>query len=274
MFLKIAYFVVNILCFIIFIVNFIISLIRDISIKKQLKENPKEIKARIREIQKGKNRVYVLVEFNSPHNRLLFTETYELFENEIKDKDFKVGDEIDLIYNDVTSWKKIWAFPLHIKSLKVKLDGGPLFANIALIVLSIYVCINMIIIYVQQNAFRTDIALTEMYNTFYIFIMIFVYGMVLTYVVTGLIDMPRRDLQNYLKLFGNIAKARVKTYKFSRQKNSKGNKESIIDIEFSTNEGEQVNTKLTSFLYTETQEEYIDIIYDPKKPKNVVYLRQ
>ena len=80
--------------------------------------------------------------------------------------------------------------------------------------------------------------------------------------------------QNYLKLYGNIAKARVKTYKFSRQKNSKGNKESIIDIEFSTSEGEQVNTRLTSFLYTETQEEYIDIIYDPKKPKNVVYLRQ
>ena len=80
--------------------------------------------------------------------------------------------------------------------------------------------------------------------------------------------------QNYLKLYGNIAKARVKTYKFSNQKNAKGTKESIIDIEFSTNDGTQVETRLTSFLYTETQEEYIDIIYDPKKPKNVVYLRQ
>lgn len=274
MFLKIAYFAVNIICFCIFIANFIISLIRDINVKKQLKQNPKEIKARIREIQKGKNRVYVLVEFSSPHNRLLFSETYELFENDLKDKDFNVGDEIDLIYNDVTSWKRIWAFPLHIKSLKVKLDGGPLFANIALIALSIYVCINMTIVYLNHDAFTSEVSLTSMFNTFYIFVMIFVYGMVLTYVVTGLIDMPRRDLQNYLKLYGNIAKARVKTYKFSRQKNSKGNKESIIDIEFSTSEGEQVNTRLTSFLYTETQEEYIDIIYDPKKPKNVVYLRQ
>lgn len=271
---KIAYFAVNIIFFVIFVVNFIISLIRDIKVKNRLKQNPKQLKARVREIQQGKNRIYVLVEFSSPHNRLLFTETYELFESDLKGKEFKVGDEIDLIYNDVSDWKKIWAFPLHIKDLKVKLDGGPLFANVALILLSVYVCTNMIILFNQKNAFGSDIALTEIYNTFYIFVMIFVYGMVLTYVVTGLIDMPRSDLQNYLKLNGNIAKARVKTYKFSNQKNAKGNKESIIDIEFSTNDGTQVETRLTSFLYTETQEEYIDIIYDPKKPKSVVYLRQ
>jgi hypothetical protein len=29
---------------------------------------------------------------------------------------------------------------------------------------------------------------------------------------------------------------------------------------------------LSSYAYTETQEEYIDVIYDPKNPKNVVYL--
>lgn len=274
MLFKIAYFALNIICFIIFVVNFIISLVRDLNVKKQLKTNPKEIKARVREVQQGKNRIYMLVEFSSPHNRLLFSETYELFESDLKGREFKVGDEIDLIYNDISSWKKIWAFPLHIKELKVKLEGGPLFANIALILLSIYVCWNMITTYVNKNAFTSDIALTEMFTTFYIFVMIFVYGMVLTYVVTGLIDMPRKDLQNYLKLYGNIAKARVKTYKFSNQKNAKGTKESIIDIEFSTNDGTQVETRLTSFLYTETQEEYIDIIYDPKKPKNVVYLRQ
>ena len=83
---KIAYFAVNIIFFVIFVVNFIISLIRDIKVKNRLKQNPKQLKARVREIQQGKNRIYVLVEFSSPHNRLLFTETYELFESDLKGK--------------------------------------------------------------------------------------------------------------------------------------------------------------------------------------------
>ena len=47
----------------------------------------------------------------------------------------------------------------------------------------------------------------------------------------------------------------------------------MLEIEYYTKTGEKINTRLNSFLYTETQEEYIDIIYDDKQPKNVVYLK-
>ena len=65
--------------------------------------------------------------------------------------------------------------------------------------------------------------------------------------------------------------AEVKTFKFTKNKNNQGTKESALEIEFFTNAGEKVNCSLNSFLYTETQEQYIDILYDESNPKNVVY---
>ena len=46
-----------------------------------------------------------------------------------------------------------------------------------------------------------------------------------------------------------------------------------MQIEYYTSSGEKINTRISSYLYSETQEEYVDIIYDAKNPKNVVYLR-
>ena len=218
----------------------------------------------------------MLVEFQSEHNRLNFTETYEFFESDLKGREFNVGDQVDLIYNDVSSWKRVMGFPLLIKDFKVKLDKGPLFLNIMLVLFSVWVNTTTILTFVNNNGFSKDVAFTGengLFNSFYVLIMVFVYAMILSYVVVNIIEMPKKDMQNYLKFYGNIAKARVKTYKFGRAKNSKGNKESIITIEFSTSSGEQVETKLTSFLYTETQQEYIDILYDPRKPKCVVFLK-
>jgi hypothetical protein len=276
MFIKIAYLTINIFFFLVFIVNFVIGLVRDLRYKKALKRNPQTIAAYIRQIDKVKNRIYMLVEFQSEHNRLNFTTTYEFFDSDLKGQEFNEGDQIDLIYNDISSWKRVMGFPLLIKSFKIKLEKGPLLLNIMLILFSIWVNANTISIYVKNNVFSKDVAFTGeggVFNQIYVIIMVFVYAMVLSYVVVNIIEMPKKDMQNYLKLYGNVAKARVKTYKFGRAKNSKGNKESLITIEFSTNTGEQVETKLNSFLYTETQQEYIDILYDPKRPKCVVFLR-
>lgn len=277
MIIKITYLVINIFFLLIFIVNFTIGLIRDIKAKKVLKANPQTLKAYVRQVDKVKNRIYMLVDFQSPHNRLNFSETYEFFDSDLKGKEYNVGDEIDLIYNDVSSWKKVNAFPLLFKDFKVKLEKGPFMLNLILVLFGAYMVYITLRRYITNNAFNTDIPLTGekgIYeNPLYIFVMIFVYAMILTYVITNILEMPKKELQNYLKLNGNVTKARVKTYKFGRQKNSKGNKESIITIEFSTSDGTQVETKLTSFLYTETQQEYIDIIYDPKQPKRVVFLR-
>lgn len=276
MFIKIAYLTINIFFFLVFIVNFVIGLVRDLRYKKALKRNPQTIAAYIRQIDKVKNRIYMLVEFQSEHNRLNFTTTYEFFDSDLKGQEFNEGDQIDLIYNDISSWKRVMGFPLLIKSFKIKLEKGPLLLNIMLILFSIWVNANTISIYVKNNVFSKDVAFTGeggVFNQIYVIIMVFVYAMVLSYVVVNIIEMPKKDMQNYLKLYGNVAKARVKTYKFGRAKNSKGNKESLITIEFSTNTGEQVETKLNSFIYTETQQEYIDILYDPKRPKCVVFLR-
>ena len=276
MFIKIAYIALNVFFFFVFVVNFVIGLVRDIKFKNAIKKNPQTLKAHVREIDKVKNRVYMIVDFQSPHNRLNFSEAYEFFESDLKGREFTVGEEIDLIYNDVTTWKKVMGFPLLINEFKVKLERGPLFLNIMLIIFSIWVNINMILVYVNNDGFNPEVPFSGeggLFNQIYVLIMVFVYAMILSYVVVNIAEMPKKDMQNYLKIYGNIAKARVKTYKFGRAKNNKGNKESIITIEFSTNEGVQVETKLTSFLYTETQQEYIDILYDPKKPKCVVFLK-
>ena len=84
MLLKIAYLSVNIFFFIVFIVNFVIGLVRDIRYKKALRNNPQTVNAYVRQVDKVKNRVYMLVEFQSEHNRLTFTETYEFFESDLK----------------------------------------------------------------------------------------------------------------------------------------------------------------------------------------------
>ncbi len=278
MFLKILYIIVLSMFLVSFIFNFIMSLIKDIKAKKAIKTNPVHQKGIIRNIEKFKGRVYLSVEFSSNHNRLLLSETFELFESDIKGKEYYVGQEVDMIYKDVTNEKRVRIFPLLLSDLKIKLDKGPLFLNIALIVMGAFILGNTLNLYAQKQAWTTDIQLigeSGIYeNSFYMLLMFVVYFLISNYMVQSLIDTPRKDIQNYLKFYGNVTKARVVTYKFGKAKNSKGNKESIIDLEFSTSDGTQVHTKLTSFLYTESQEEYIDILYDPKHPKTVVYLKQ
>ena len=279
--LKYTYLIVLSLFVVAFIVNFVFCLLKDAKVKKAIKANPQRISGTITEIKKVKSRIYILVEFTSEHNRLLFTETFEFFEGDIKEEDYQVGKTVEMLYKDVTEDKKIKSFPLLLSNLKIKLEKGPMFLNIALIVMGVFIFVQTLLTYIKLNAFTSDIPLftTEaggeaIYTSpLYLLLMLVVYIVVVNYMVTSLIEAPRKDIQNYLKIYGNVAKARVKTYKFSRNKDSKGNKESVIDLEFRTNEGVQVDAKLSSFLYTESQEEYIDIIYDPKNPKNIVYLK-
>ena len=37
---------------------------------------------------------------------------------------------------------------------------------------------------------------------------------------------------------------------------------------------EKIKANLNSFMYTETQEQYVNILYDVHHPKNVVYMRK
>ena len=278
MFFKILYLVILGLFLLVFIYNFIQSLVRDIKAKKMLKENPIAVKGKIRDVQQVKGRIYLSVDFTSSHNRLFFSQTYELFEGDIKLEDYPIGKEVEIYHNDMSQSTKVRNFPVGLEGVKVKLEKGLIFLNSALIFLGVFVIGNTLSMYITQNAFTTDIPLVGeggIYsNYFYMLLMFVIYFILTNYIVGSIFDTPRQELQNYLKFYGNIAKARVITYKFGRNKNGRGVKESIITLEFNTNTGEKVETKLTSFLYTETQEEYIDILYDPKNPKTVVYLKQ
>ena len=278
MFLKILYLVIVSVFACAFIFNFILNLVRDIKAKKALKANPVETIGRVREVQKGKNRFYVDVEFKSPHNNLLLSETFEIFESDEKMEDYPVGKEVTLVYNQVSGTKRVRNFPVMLKGNKVKLDKSSLFLNVALMALGLFIVINTIFQYVSTHAFTSDIQLVAVengifQNYFYILLMIVIYFVLTNYLISSVMEAPKKDIQNYLKLYGNVAKARVITFKFTRSKNSKGTKESLIELEYSTNKGEQIKTKLSSFMYSETQEEYIDIIYDPIDPKVVVYVR-
>ena len=280
MFLKILYLViVSVFCGA-FIFNFVLNLARDIKVKKQLKNDPAYVLGRVREVQQGKNRFYVTVEFRSPHNNLLLSEVFEIFESDEKMEDYPIGKEVTLMYNkiDMEKSKKVRNFPLCMKDKKVKLDKSSLFLNTALMGLGIFIVINTIYQFIKANAFTSDIKLIDSENgifatPFYILLMIVIYFVLTNYLISSIMEAPKKDIQNYLKFYGNVAKARVITFKFGRSKNSKGNKESLIELEYSNNRGEQIKTKLSSFMYTETQEEYIDIIYDPLDPKTVVYVR-
>lgn len=280
MFLKILYLVIVSVFCAAFIFNFILNLVRDIKVKKMLKKDPVEVLGRVREVQQGKNRFYVTVEFRSPHNNLLLSETFEIFESDEKIEDYPIGKEVTLIYNriDMEKTKRVRYFPLQLKDKKIKLDKSTLFLNSALMGLGLFIVANTIFQYVKAKAFTSSIELVSaengiFANYFYILLMIVIYFVLANYLISSIMEAPKKDIQNYLKFYGNVAKARVVTFKFGRSKNSKGVKESLIDLEYSNNKGEQIKTKLSSFMYTETQEEYIDIIYDPLDPKTVVYIR-
>lgn len=280
MFLKVLYLVIVSVFCAAFIFNFILNLVRDIKVKKMLKKDPVEVLGRVREVQQGKNRFYVTVEFRSPHNNLLLSETFEIFESDEKIEDYPIGKEVTLIYNriDMEKTKRVRYFPLQLKDKKIKLDKSTLFLNSALMGLGLFIVANTIFQYVKAKAFTSSVELVSaengiFANYFYILLMIVIYFVLTNYLISSIMEAPKKDIQNYLKFYGNVAKARVVTFKFGRSKNSKGVKESLIDLEYSNNKGEQIKTKLSSFMYTETQEEYIDIIYDPLDPKTVVYVR-
>ena len=173
MLLKIAYISVNVFFFFVFIINFVVGLVRDVRYKKALRKNPQTVHAHVREVDKVKNRVYMLVEFQSEHNRLTFTETYEFFDSDLKGREFNVGDPIDLIYNDISSWKRVMGFPLLLKEFKVKLDKGPLFLNIMLVLFSIWVNATTILTFVNNNGFSNEIEFTGengLFNPVYVLI--------------------------------------------------------------------------------------------------------
>ena len=95
----------------------------------------------------------------------------------------------------------------------------------------------------------------------------------MTYLLERIGGISKDHSENYLKICGLKAKAEVITYKLARTKNANGVRQSEIKIEFRTNKGEKVNAQIVSFMYTEHPDQFIDILYDGRRPQMAVYVR-
>lgn len=268
---KIGFIVINGIFLIIYIINFIIGLVRDINAKKLFKEGKYQvIDAVVIDIKENKKNVNLLVEFTGPNNLILFSQQYDIPVEEWKKNPYTIGQKVKLSYIDVKDKKRIHTFPLLIEGAKIKLDKGPLFANAALVGVSLYFTLNVLLKILADLSKPFE----ELFNPAYVFIVLIIYFVLFSYLTESLFSIPRVENHNYLKIYGHTTKARVITFKLGGSKNARGFKESRMTIEYRNHLGELTQTNLASYMYTETQEEYIDIVYDPKNSKNIVYLKR
>ena len=266
---KITFIVINFIFLGFYVFNFIISLIRDIKSKNKFKTNDYlTVEGTVIKIDENKKFTYVIIEFTGPKNLIAFTQTFQYTVEEFKKNPYEVGDKVKLAYNDVSNVKRLHTFPIIIEGSKPKLEKGAIFANLALVGVAGYFSIYILI--TTLNKWSEEFA--NIFSGTYVLIVLMIYVVLLTYLIESIFSIPKTENQNYLKAYGHHTKARVVTFKLGGKKNPKGFKESRMTIEYRNHLGELTQTMLSSYAYTETQEEYIDVIYDPKNPKNVVYL--
>lgn len=255
-----------------YLTSFIINLIRTNKVKKELYNNPTTLKGNITKIMEHKKKVYVRVKFRSPSNNMDFENVFEYFKDEFNDQ-AKVGDEVLLTYPEISNLKRVYAFPMFLEQDKIKMPIGATVTDLLLVGFGIYVLISIVISMVQAGAFTNNISVTEVHNAIMLILYAVMHLLLLSYGIDRMINAPIEDNQNYLKIYGIQCTAQVKTFKFAGSKNAKGFKESQMEIEYYNEKGEKIETRCASYYYSETQEEFINILYDPKNYKNVVYVK-
>lgn len=275
----------------VFLANIIINLIRALKINKLMKLEPDFVEGKVVEVINHKNRVYVRVEYVSKVNMLKFTELFELTQKEFNDQYYE-GQSVKVYYPKLDGVKNVTCFPTYLEGQKMGLQAGPIFTDTLLFGGGAYIA-GMVLTSVITPCEKTGLiglewngrpfiestrgldtiveGATPCLSGIYLLIMVMFYLMLFTYIKERLFGLSAEHKTAYLKICGVKGTAEVKTFKFGKSKNAQGVKESLLEIEFFTNSGEKVNCSLNSYLYTNTQEQYIDILYDELNPKNVVY---
>lgn len=278
---------------VLFLVSLIINIVRAVNVNKLIKKDPQFVEGKVSEIIKSKNRVFVKVDFQSKENLMKFTDVFELTHKEFNDQYYE-GQDVKIFYAAQKDETKVKSFPRYLEGQKMGLEAGPIVTDLIMFIGGIYVFITALISELMVdpssnlrglewngrplvsgldlNTVTTEA--TGVFSIIYILIIFVLYFLFFNYVFERLRGMSGEHTQNYLKLCGVKGTAQVKTFKFSRSKNAQGMKEALLTIEFYTNKGEKVNTSISSYLYSETQEEFIDILYDEKAPKTAVYMRK
>lgn len=275
----------------VFLASLIINLVRALKVNKLIKLDPDFVEGEVIEIIKNKNNVFVRVEYVSKINMLKFTELFQLTQKEFNDQYYE-GQKVKVYYPKLEGVKTVTCFPTYLEGQKMSISAGQLFTDILLFAGGAYIawvvlnsvispCSETGLIGLEWNG-RPFIESTRNLDTIaegaipcltgiYVIIILMFYLMLFTYIKERLFGLSAEHKTAYLKICGIKGTAEVKTFKFGKSKNAQGTKESLLEIEFFTNSGEKVNCGLNSYLYTETQEQFIDILYDEKNPKNVVY---
>lgn len=293
--MEIVNVIVNILFLIItfgfmclYLVSLVMNIVRASKVLKGVKKSPKVIKATVVEISEDKRGVYVKYKYTSPANNQHFTDILVLNKKDFNDQ-YYVDQEIEVVYPDVKELKRVYYFPKFINDQKVKIEAGPLFTDILLAIAGISIFgYSLFVMANTPGAFTGEVPLvsgglfgntntdtkeiTGVFNMFSLLAMLVIYFMLFSYVIERLVSASTEHTHSYLKLCGVMTTAKVVTYKFGRTKDANGNKEAQMKIEFYDN-GELIQANLNSHLYSETQEEFIKILYDPKHPKTTVYMR-
>lgn len=281
-----------------FLYSMIINLIRAINVNKKMKTNPDYVIGKVIDITNVKNRVYVRVEYITKITNLKFNDLFEFSKKEFNDR-FVVGQEVKIYYPHVENEKKVLCFPTFIEGKKIGIDFSLVFTDFILVAGGIYIFLTFFLLMLAKDPV-TNISGLEwngrpMFKNFIlntvpegttgyienqgsglliVVFALFFYVMVISYVLERIKGMVSSHKTMYLKLCGTKGTAEVITYKFGKAKNAQGQKEAQMKIEFFTNTGEKVACDLNSCLYSETQEQFINILYDAKNPKNVVYMRK
>lgn len=269
-----------------YVVSFIINIIRAIKVNNLMKVTSLTVDAVVSDVVVEKKRVYVKVDYMSKANGETFYNVFEFTGSEWKEQ-YKIGDQVKIIYPDTANLKRVVCFPVYLEGMKVKIESGPAFTDALMAFAGLFIFVNVLVIYLNKGGFSNNISLCnfnlascmttseyEMFSIVYVMMILVIYVILAGYLYERFTSLSSNQNQNYLKLSGLKSVATVKTFKFGKQKNQKGLKEAQMKIEFYTCKGEKVEADLNSFMYSETQEEFINILYDLKKPKNCVYLKK
>ena len=248
-----------------------------------MKVSYQTLKGKVIEVIKEKKRIYVKVEYMSPTNHINFVDFFEFTEKEFNDQ-YYVDQEIEIYYPNVDEFKRVTCFPTYLQGEKIKVKMGPVVTDLILAIVgilmtawftSLIIQLGGFYIFNQGNTSSENMMDCANFSSALIYMLpLFMFISTIPYVIERLTTASKEENQTYLKLYGAKCMAEVKTYKFGKNKDAKGNKESMLQIEFYDNQGNLVQANLNSFMYTETQEQYINILYDLKNPKNVVYMRK
>lgn len=282
-FLSVFYYILIVLFMIVYIGCFIINLVRAIKVQKNMKQGYASVKAKVLEIIHDRKRVYVKVEYMSPTNYVKFIDFFEFTEKEFKDQ-YYVDQELEIYYPKVADMKRVTCFPTYLEGQKISIKKGPIVTDLILAFVGVFMTgwfTSLVIaaggfyIFNDANMSSENLGSCTSFSSALVYMLpLFMYITTIPYILERLSTASKEENQSYLKLYGAKCMAEVKTYKFGKNKDANGNKESLMEIEFYNNKGELIKTRLNSFMYTETQEQYINILYDVKNPKNVVYMRK